>query len=250
MSIQGKVALITGGSAGIGQAAVQRFVQEGAKVAFCASHSEPGSAMANAIRQTGGECLFIQADITSREQVDAMVKKAEDHYGKIDILINNVGGGKSMAFAESREEDWRPLVDLNLYGPLRVTRAVLPGMIAHASGSIINLSSDAGRAGDGSQAIYAATKGGIIGLTKALARELVRYKIRVNCVSPGPTNTERIARRNELEPARAASMARLIPMRRLGAPEEVAAAIVFLASDEASYITGQVLSVNGGMIMM
>ncbi len=250
MSIQGKVALVTGGSTGIGQATVERFAREGARVAFCASHAEPGSEVAAAIQKAGGECLFVQADVTIREQVDALVKRVEDRYGAIDILVNNAGHGKTMVFAESTEDDWRPLVDLNFYGPLRVTRAALGGMIARGAGSIINIASDSGRAGDGNQTIYAGVKGGIIAVTKSLARELVRYNIRVNAVSPGSTNTPRLAKRNELDPARAARMLRLIPMRRLGKPEEVANVILFLASDEASYMTGQVLSVSGGMTMM
>ncbi len=249
MSIQGKVALVTGGARGMGRAIVLRFAREGAKVAFCDIRPEEGSKVADEVRKAGGECVFIKTDITQRGEVEKMVKTVEEKYGKIDILVNNADWSSSEAFLDSEEEKWERIIAINFLGPLRVTKAVLKGMVARSSGSIVNFASDGGRAGVGRQVVYSACKGGVLAMTKSLAREFMRYNIRVNCVSPGPTDTPLVAEEMAGDPKASQKLASLIPMRRLGRPEEQAAAALFLASDEASYITGQTLSVSGGMIM-
>jgi len=248
LNIQGKVALVTGGSRGIGQAIVSRFAQEGAKVAFCDILAEESKKVVAEVKKAGGECFFVKADITRRDEVNGMVTAVEEKYGTVDILVNNAGWWTHELFMDSNEETWEKQIAVNFWGPLRVTKATLKGMIRHG-GSIINISSDGGRAGVGGEAVYSACKGGIIAFTKSLARELVRYNIRVNCVSPGPTVTPGAEELSKAQSEQREKLLKLIPMRRRARPEEIAAAVLFLASDEASFITGQVLSVSGGMIM-
>jgi 2-hydroxycyclohexanecarboxyl-CoA dehydrogenase len=248
LSIQGKVALVTGAARGIGRAVVFRFAQEGARVAFCDILAEESSKVVAEVKKAGGECFFVKADITQGDEVNEMVMAVEERYGTVDILVNNAGWWKHQLFIDSDEETLEKTVAVNFWGPLRVTKAALKGML-HRGGSIVNIASDGGRAGVGGEAVYSACKGGIIAMTKSLARELVRYNIRVNCVSPGPTVTpgaEDLSKANYEQRER---LLKLIPMRRRARPEEIAAAVLFLASDEASFITGQVLSVSGGMIM-
>ena len=188
MSIQGKVALVTGGARGIGQAIIFRFAQEGAKVAFCDILAEESNKVVTEVKKAGGECFFVKADITRRDEVNEMVMAVEEKYGTVDILVNNAGWWTHELFIDSDEETWEKTVAINFLGPLRVTKATLKGMVHHG-GSIVNISSDGGRAGVGGEAVYSGCKGGIIAMTKSLARELVRYNIRVNCISPGPTVT-------------------------------------------------------------
>ena len=180
----------------------------------------------------------------------AAVAEAEARLGPIDVLVNNAGIDVIQPFLESDEETWERLWAVNLKGMLLVTRAVLDGMVKRERGRIVNVGSDAGRVGSSAEAVYSATKGGVIAFGKALAREVARHGITVNCVCPGPTDTSLLEQVRAYDAKLHASLARAIPLRRLGRPEDVAAAVVFLASEEAAYITGQTLSVSGGLTMV
>jgi 2-hydroxycyclohexanecarboxyl-CoA dehydrogenase len=188
-------------------------------------------------------------DVSDRRSVRAAVEEAEARLGPIDVLVNNAGIDVIGPFLDSREEHWDRLWAVNLKGTLLVTHAVLHGMVARERGRIVNIGSDAGRVGSSGEAVYSATKGGIIAFTKTLAREVARHGVTVNCVCPGPTDTALLEQVREYDEKLHASLARAIPLRRLGRPEDVAAAVVFLASDAAAYVTGQTLSVSGGLTM-
>jgi len=246
---QGKAAIITGGARGIGAAITQRLAGEGAMVAILDIQPEPAQAVADNISARGGKAIAVKVDITDSQDVKRAVKEVEDKLGKVDILVNNAGWDKVAPFTELAEELWDRIIAINLRGPITVTRAVLDGMIARNYGKIVNIASDAGRIGSSGESVYSACKGGIIAFTKTLARELLRYNILINCVSPGPTDTPLLAEIGAENPKLLEALQRALPMRRLGKPDEVAAAVAFLASDEASYITGQTLSVSGGLTM-
>ncbi|MFC1885684.1 SDR family NAD(P)-dependent oxidoreductase [Thermodesulfobacteriota bacterium] len=248
--IQGKTALVTGGARGIGEAIALRFAEEGCKVVICDILSEEANAVIDRIKKAGGDGIYVKADITKRNEVEDMVKSVEKTYGVIDIIVNNAGLVVYGPFLDMDEEIWEKMIATDLVGPLRVIQVALKNMIAKGSGNIVNIGSDAARIGNGNGVVYSACKGGVIALTKSLARELIRYNIRVNCVCPGPTETPATMEPRKDDPEISKKMARLIPMRRYGLPEEIAAAVLFLASDESRYMTGQTLSISGGITMM
>lgn len=251
MRITDKVALVTGGSRGIGRAISRRLAEEGARVAI-ADILEPEAQQAvNELTATGGQALAIPTDVTQLHQVRACVRRVTDTWGPIDILVNNAGWDKIEPFVESAPETWDKVIAINLRGPINFCHAIAPQMIERKQGKIISISSDAGRVGSTGEAVYSACKAGIIGFSKTLARELARSQVTVNVVCPGPTDTallqqvtsgERGARVIE-------AMTRAVPFRRLGQPEEIANAVAFFASPDADFVTGQVLSVSGGLTM-
>lgn len=247
-----KVAVITGGAEGIGEAIARRLASEDATVAILDIQYEKARAVADDIGAKRGSAVAVKMDITDSQEVRRAVKEVENRLGKVDVLVNNVGRGSRASFVELSEEDWDRQIAINLRGPITVTRAVLNGMISRNYGRIVNIGSDTGRIGSisGVSAVYSACKGGIIAFTKTLARELTNANILVNCVCPGPTDVPRLAASRKENPEIVEAMISAIPMRRLGKPEDMAAAVAFLASDEASYITGQTLSVSGGLTMM
>ena len=244
-----RVAVVTGGAQGIGEAIARRLASEGADVAILDIQDEKAQTVADDISSGGGNALAVRVDIADPADVRRAVKVVEDTLGRVDVLINNAGWDRAGPFVETSEEVWDRVIAINLRGPITATRAVLDGMIERGYGRIVNIASDAGKAGSSGESVYSACKGGIIAFTKTLARELVRNSILVNCVSPGPTDTPFLADVAAGNPKLAEALQRAIPMRRLGKPEEVASAVAFLASDEASYITGQTLSVSGGLTM-
>ena len=247
--LKDKVAIVTGGAQGIGEAIARRLASEGAEVAILDIQHEKAQAVADDIGAKGRNALAVKMDIADSQQVKQAVKEVEDKLGKVDILVNNAGWDKVAPFIELTEELWDRIIAINLRGPITVTRAVLDGMMSRNYGKIVNIASDAGRVGSSGESVYSACKGGIIAFTKTLARELLRYNILVNCVCPGPTDTPMMAELGRENPKLMEALERAIPMRRLGKPEELAPAVAFLASDEASYITGQTLSVSGGLTM-
>lgn len=250
MRFKDKVALVTGGAQGIGRAIVLRLSSEGAKVAFFDLLEEEGGKVVEEIKSSGGEAMFVKADITDSGQVSKAVKAVEEKFGRIDILVNNAGWDIPCLFVKSEEAYRDKVMAINLKGPMLVTRAVLDGMIERQYGKIVSISSDAGRVGQTGQTTYSACKAAIIGFSKTLAREMVRYKINVNCVAPGPTNTNVLQKAAEANPKLIEGLARAVPWGRIAEPEEIAAGVAFLASDDAGYITGQTLSVNGGLTMV
>ena len=241
MTLAGRVVLVTGAARGIGAGIARAAADAGAAVAACDVAEDAASAPAGA--------LALRMDVSDAGSVRAAVAEAEARLGPIDVLVNNAGIDVIGPFLGSRESDWDRLWAVNVKGTLLATRAVLDGMIARERGRIVNIGTDAGRVGSSGEAVYSATKGGIIAFTKTLAREVAKHGVTVNCVCPGPTDTALLEQVREFDEKLHASLARAIPLRRLGRPEDVAAAVVFLASDAAAYITGQTLSVSGGLTM-
>jgi len=247
--LEGRVAIVTGAAQGIGEAIARRLAQEGAAVAVLDIQLEKAQLVARGIGVAGGKAMAVGVDITDSQVVKRAVREVEAAFGKIDILVNNAGWDKAAPFVELEEEVWDRTIAINLRGHMTVTRAVLDGMIARSYGRIVNIASDAGRVGSSGESVYSACKGGMIAFTKTLARELVKNNILVNCVCPGPTDTEILASMGKDNPGLRQALERAIPMRRVGKPEDLAPAVAFLVSDEASYITGQTLSVSGGLTM-
>jgi 2-hydroxycyclohexanecarboxyl-CoA dehydrogenase len=250
--LKGKTAIVTGGGGGIGGATCRRFAEEGAQVAVFDMNMEAAQKVADGILAAGGKAQAFACNITDRAQVDAAVAAAEAQLGPIDILVNNAGWDIFKPFTKTVPAEWEKLIAINLTGALHMHHAVLPGMVARGGGRIVNIASDAARGGSSGEAVYAACKGGLVALSKTLAREHARHNITVNVVCPGPTDTalltgfaEGAGNPEKLMDA----FKRAIPLGRIGQPDDLAGAIVFLSSVDAAFITGQVLSVSGGLTM-
>ncbi|HJX14302.1 MAG TPA: glucose 1-dehydrogenase [Candidatus Deferrimicrobiaceae bacterium] len=251
--MKGRIAVVTGGSRGIGFAVAVRFLRDGMHVAVLDIRDEAVEHLTAVGHKTGVRVLHIPTDVSFYQQVREAGAKVREEFGRLDVWVNNAGWDRIIPFLSTAPSDWERVVGINLMGVVHGTRVALEGMLAgDAGGAIVNVASDAGRVGSSGEAIYSAAKGGVIAFTKAVAREVARHEIRVNCVCPGPTDTPLLAEnfRGEEGAKIIGAMKRGIPFRRLGTPEEIASAVRFLASDEASYITGQVLSVNGGLNMV
>jgi len=244
-------AIVTGSASGIGRAIALAMAAAGARVAIADLNEAGAAETAGAIAAAGGQAQPYRVDITRRPDVEAMVADVSARWGTVHILVNNAGWDHPVPFVESTEEFWDKVLAINLKGPIICTKAVLGPMIAQAYGKIVNIASDAGRVGSTGEAVYSAAKGGIIAFTKTIAREVARHRVNVNCVCPGPSDTPLF--RDEFaaaSPRLAESLKRVIPWGRLGTPEDVAPAVVFLASEGAGFITGQTLSVSGGLTMV
>lgn len=248
----GKTVIVTGGGGGIGGATCRRFASEGAQVAVFDMNLEAAEKVAANIRATGGRATAFACNITDRAQVDAAVAAVEAQLGPIAVLVNNAGWDVFKPFVKTVPAEWAKLIDINLTGALHMLHAVLPGMAARQYGRIVNVASDAARGGSSGEAVYAACKGGLVALSKTLAREHARQGITVNVVCPGPTDTALLAGVAEgaRDPAKLIEAFRsAIPLGRLGQGEDLASAIAFFGSDDAGFVTGQVLSVSGGLTM-
>lgn len=242
--LENKVAIITGGTAGIGAAAAKKFAQEGAKVTVWARNAEKGKAFVEAMAKEGYTICFDAVDTSNYEQVVAATKRVFDANGKIDILINNAGITNDSTLKKMTPEQWQSVIDINLTVTLYCTKAVNQYMVEAGWGRIINVSSVVGLYGNFGQTNYVATKAGVIGMTKTLCRELGKKGVTVNAVAPGFIATDMVAKMPEDV---LAGMVAKVPVGRLGKPEDIANAFCFLASDEAAYVNGAVLSVDGGM---
>ncbi len=249
MSFGGKVALVTGAGSGIGAQIAQLFAERRARVAVTDLDATAAERVAASIREARGEARAWRLDVSSHAEVRAAVADVRAQLGTIDVLINNAGWDKAEPFVESQPETWERLVRVNLLGPIHLTHAVLPIMIEARRGRIVNIASDAGRVGSSGEVVYSATKGGVIAFTKGIAREVARHRITVNAVAPGPTDTPLFAGLAADQPKLGEALRRAIPLGRLAEPLDIARAVAFLASDDASYITGQTLSVSGGLTM-
>ena len=247
-SLDGKVALITGGGRGIGRETALWLARAGADVVV--GDIFPGfEKVAAEVRDLGRQSLAVKLDVTNAEQVSQAVTTANQQLGKVDILINSAGTHLVQRFSEGSTGDWERILQVNLLGTIICCHAVIGGMTERHYGKIVNVASDAGRTGSMGQAVYGASKGGVMAFTRNLATEMARYRVNVNCVSPGLINTDMWNATRADKPKLAQAYEATVPWKRLGEPAEVAAAIFFLVSDEAEYITGQTLSVNGGVFI-
>ncbi len=250
--LTGKTAIVTGGGGGIGGATCRRFAREGAAVAVLDLNADHAQRVVDEIEVAGGRATAIVCDITQRQQVDAAVARTESALGPVDILVNNAGWDVFKPFTKTEPAQWDRLIAINLIGALHMHHAVLPGMAARKAGRIVNIASDAARVGSSGEAVYAACKGGIVAFSKTIAREHARHGVTVNVVCPGPTDTALFADYKEGagNPEKLVeAFTRAIPLGRIGQPDDLPGAILFFASDDAAYVTGQVLSVSGGLTM-
>ena len=244
---EARVAFVTGGGGGIGGAIARALAAAGQRVAVADLALDAARAVADGI-----DGLAVHLDVTDPDSVEAALRATREGLGSVDVLVNCAGWDELKPFLETDEPFQARVLEINLAGPIRVTRLVLPEMIEHGFGRIVNIASDAGRVGSSLEAIYSAAKGGLIAFTKTIAREVARQGITANAVCPGPTETPLLAGIADASPDAQrviASMTRAVPMRRLGQPDDIAHAVAFLASEQAGFVTGQTLSVSGGLTM-
>ena len=247
MLLSGKVAIVTGGARGIGKAIVERFAAEGAYVAFNYLASEDKAvALKEKIEANGGKALIFKCDVKNYGEMRKMVDEVKERFGRLDIIVNNAGILKDKALMLMEKEDWTEVIDTNLSGAFNLARAAIVTLMKQKSGNIINITSVAGVVGMPRQVNYSASKAGLIGLTKSLAKEVGPYNVRVNAIAPGYTDTDMVS---GIKEDTKTGILDKIPLGRFGRAEEVAKCALFLASDESSYITGQVITVDGGLVM-
>lgn len=245
-TLNGKTAVVTGGASGIGRATVFELARAGASVIVADIDETGGAAVQSEAQSEGLRVEYRRLDLTDPASVDQFAAQTLERCARVDILVNAAGWGRVQPFVENTPEFWDRVIGINLMGHVRLTQKLLPKMMEARSGKIVNVSSDAGRVGSLGETVYAAAKGGLIAFTKSLAREAARGGVNVNCVCPGPTDTPLF----QAVPEKfREAFVRAIPFRRIGKPQEVADAILFFASSSSDYVTGQVLSVSGGLTL-
>ncbi len=250
--LKNKVCVVTGGAGGIGSAICRRLSEEGAKVAIMDLKREDAAKLAGELSASGAEVRDYCVDITDYEKVRKACESIESELGPIDVLINNAGWDHAAKFVDTDPYLWTKLISINLIGPLNLQHSIVPKMLERGFGRVINISSDAGRVGSSGESVYSACKGGLISFSKTLAREVARKQITVNVVCPGPTDTalfRDFAGSGESGEKLKNALQKAIPFGRLGTPDDLVGAVCFLASDDAAFITGQVISVSGGLTM-
>lgn len=245
-----KVAFVTGAGSGIGREIARVLASKLVNVIVADINLENAEKTVEIINREKGEGAAVYCDVANLESVQEAVDKALSIFGKIDILINNAGWDKVEPFLQSEPETWKRIIDINLMGQVHTCKVILPLMIKQNYGKVVNIASDSGRVGSSGEAVYSAAKGGVIAFTKTLAREMARYQINVNCISPGPADTPLFAEIGTYNHGIAKALEKAIPFRRLAQPRDIAQAVSFFASSEADYITGQTLSVSGGLTMI
>jgi len=252
MGLEGKTAIVTGGAQGIGKAIAMRLSRDGANIGILDLQKEEADRTAQEISQSGVKAMAIECDVTDHTKVKEGVSAVHGAYGSIDILINNAGIDIARVFVDTDETIWDKIINVNYKSFLNASHACIPYMIEQKSGNIVSLGSDAGRIGNPGEVLYCGTKAAIMASSKALAKELARFGIRVNAVSPGPVHTELWDKLHDGEKGAkvTAAVTRIIPLRRLGEPEDVADVVAFFVSDDSRYLTGQVLSIDGGLTMI
>jgi len=250
--LENKVALVTGAGGGIGTAICRRFAEEGADVVLFDVDAGAAGEAAKLVEQRGRRAYVHVVDITDHAAVTAAVEKAEKETGGVDVLVNNAGFDRFVNFLDTTPELWEQIIGVNLRGPLNMHHAVLPGMRDRGHGKVVNIASDAARVGSSMEAVYSACKGGIVAFTKSVAREMARTGVRLNVVCPGPTDTPLLAGfldQGERGEKVLAALERAIPLKRIARPDDIPGIVAFLSSDDAEYMTGQVISVSGGLTM-
>jgi 2-hydroxycyclohexanecarboxyl-CoA dehydrogenase len=246
MDLQDRAVVVTGGASGIGRATALLLARQGAKVLIGDVDAQGGHSTAAEGAVNGFAIDYLPLDLTVKASVDGFVAAVHQQAGRVDGLVNAAGWDQIQPFLENPPEMWDRVIAVNLMGAIRLTRGILPPMVEARAGKIVNISSDAGRVGSTGETVYAAAKGGLIAFTKSLAREMARYRINVNCVCPGPTDTPLFQRQPERMKE---ALTRAIPFRRIAQPIEIAQAVLFFLSARSDYVTGQVLSVSGGLTM-
>ena len=247
-----KVAIVTGGARGIGKGISIMMAKQGARVAIADILEEEAKKTVEEIEKQGGKAMAVKTDITDLEQVKQTVAKVKEEFGPVDILVNNAGWDRITPFIKTTPDLWEKVIAINYKGVINFVYTVIPDMMKRNAGRIISIASDAARVGSTGEAVYSGAKGAVISFSKTMARELARNKITVNVICPGPTPTpllDEIKESDEFARKILSGMERYIPLGRLGSPEDIACAVVFFASDEANFITGQTLSVSGGLTM-
>jgi len=253
MKLKGKIVLVAGGGRGIGRCIALALAREGADIAVGDLVGENADSVRDEIKALRVNALACKVDLTKRVEVEQMVEKVLSQFGQLDILVNSAGWDKLEPFLESSEETWERILAVNFKSVLYTAKAVLPHMISRGSGKIVNISSDAGRVGSSWEAVYSGAKGAVIAFSKTLAREVARYKINVNVVCPGLTDTPLLAAVRSQSPQTEKlidAVTKATPFRRVAKPEEIAEAVLFFASPSADFVTGQTLSVSGGLTMV
>jgi 2-hydroxycyclohexanecarboxyl-CoA dehydrogenase len=244
--LEGKVAIVTGAARGLGRGIAERLASEGAVVVVTDVNADGALQTAT---ELGGSAVGLGCDVSDYDSVEAMVADVKDRFGRVDVLVNNAGWDKAAPFLDLERDLWPRIIGINLFGVLNTSKAVLPIMAEQGSGSVVNISSDAGRVGSSGEAVYSAAKGGVIAFTKSAARELARKQVRINVICPGPSDTQLFAEFAGDNQGLRDALTKAIPLRRLGQPSDVAGAVAYFASDDSVYVTGQTLSISGGLTM-
>ncbi|WP_458464597.1 SDR family NAD(P)-dependent oxidoreductase [Paenibacillus sp.] len=244
------VAFITGAGSGIGRQIALTLAGRGFQIAVTDVNDSNAAETVALIEAQNGTATAFHCDVTELTSVEQAAREVKEKFGSIDVLINNAGWDKIEPFLKSEPATWERIININLMGQIHTCKTILPLMIEQGNGKVVNIASDSGRVGSSGEAVYSAAKGGVIAFTKTVAREMARHKINVNCVSPGPADTPLFKEISEYNTGIAEALTKAIPFRRLAQPEDIANAVAFLATPEADYITGQTLSVNGGLAMV
>ena len=244
-----RVAFITGAGSGIGREIAKKLASRSMRVIVADINNQNAEETVALIEQEGHDAKSVYCDVTNLESVKKAVEESVDHYKKIDVLVNNAGWDKVEPFLKSDPSTWKRLIDINLLGQVHTCKEILPLMIENNYGKVVNIASDAARVGSSGEAVYSAAKGGVIAFTKTIAREMARYKLNINCIAPGPADTPLFQEIGSYNEGITGALVKAIPFRRLAQPEDIAGAVAYFVSDEAGYVTGQTLSVNGGLTM-
>ncbi|MGE7607132.1 SDR family NAD(P)-dependent oxidoreductase [Peribacillus frigoritolerans] len=245
-----RMAFITGAGSGIGREIAKKLASRNFNIIVADINLKNAEETVSIIEKSGFEARAVHCDVTKLESVKKAVEESVNYYHRIDILVNNAGWDKVEPFLKSDPSTWKRIIDINLLGQIHTCKEILPLMIENGYGKVVNIASDAARVGSSGEAVYSAAKGGVIAFTKTIAREMARHKLNINCIAPGPVDTPLFQEIGSYNEGIAGALEKAIPFRRLAQPEDIASAVAYFVSEDAGYITGQTLSVNGGLTMV